>query len=236
MTAQEVDRARRAELLAEVLGDLEALDAVPHPERAHLRVGAREREPIRRKRVREERGVEVEADAALLRPGDPRREVLGLDLVAVRHLALVDAVAGVEVQAVLAGDELEREVGVRHQLLRRARLARIVAGRLDAAGRAAGRLEPADVVALPAVHRNADLLQRLDRLLGVNAEFLVLGLRGLVGSFAHRFSLLFAGTVPEMVAVIISKIRAFAEYLFGRAARVGPPITSTPFPRSALAP
>ena len=55
--------------------------------------------------MREERRVEVEADAALLRPRDPRCEVLGLDLVAVRDLALVDAVAGVQVEAVLAGDE-----------------------------------------------------------------------------------------------------------------------------------
>ena len=133
-----------------------------------------EGERVGGERMREEGGVEVELHAGLLRPLHPRLELLGADLVAVDHLALVDAVAGVEVDAVLAGDEAEREGEVLHQLRGRTRLAGVVAGRLDAAGGAAGRLEPAYVVALPAVEGDGDLAEIGDHLLGVDADLRVL--------------------------------------------------------------
>ena len=84
-------------------------------------------------------------------------EVLGRELVAVDDLALVDAVARVQVDAVAARDEREGERQVVHELCWRTGLARVVAGRLDAAGRAARGLEAAHVVALPAVEGDRDL-------------------------------------------------------------------------------
>ena len=180
----EVDRARALELLAHVLGDLETLDAVVDPELADLRIRRGERQAVHDVRVREEGRVEVKAVAVLLRPRDPRLELLDAELVAVDDLILVNAVAGVEVHAVLARNELHREVDVGHELVRRRRLARIVARRLNAVRRAAHGLESADVIALPAMHGDGDLAEVLDDLLGVDADLRELLLRFLV---AHNF-------------------------------------------------
>ena len=131
--------------------------------------------------MREEGRVEVETDLQLLREFDPALEVLGLELVAIHLLAVLeDRIARVEVQAVLAGDELEREFEILHQLLGRTRFARIVAGGLDAARESAGILETGHVITLPAVHRNRYLLQLPDGLLGIHAERSILLLRFLI--------------------------------------------------------
>ena len=175
-----VDRARTLQLLAEVLGDLEALDAVLDPELADLGIGIGERQAVRSLRMREERRIEVELHADLLSPHDPRLEVLDVELVAVNDLVLVDAVAGVQVHTVLAGNERERELEVLLQLLGRAGLARIVAGRLNAARGATRSLEPADVVALPAMEGNGDLVEILQDLFRVNADLGILLLRFVV--------------------------------------------------------
>ena len=188
--APEVDAARRLQLFREILADLEALNAVLDPEVADLRVGVREREPVGRHRMREERRIEVELDACLLRPLHPRRKVLLAELVAVSDLAFVDAVAGVEVDAVASRDQRKRKLKVLHELLGSPRLARVVASRLDAARRAAGRLKAANVVALPAMQRDSDLAEVLDRLLGVDADLGVLLLRFFV-AHCSPFCLLF---------------------------------------------
>ena len=117
--------------------------------------------------------------AGLLREGDPRREVAGLERVAVDEAVLAeDRVVGVEVEAVRAGDEREGLLDVGHQLLRRAGAAGVVAGRLDAAGERAVVVEADDVVALPAVHGDVEPAEGLEGGLDVDAEILVEGLRG----------------------------------------------------------
>ena len=68
------------------------------------------------------------------------------------------------------------KIDIVHQFLGRASLPGIVAGRLDAAGRATSRFESRDIVTLPAVHRNRDALQGFNGLFGVHANLGVLAL------------------------------------------------------------
>jgi len=90
------------------------------PELPDLRIGIGERQRVRRLRMREERRIEVKAESSLFRPVDPRLEVLGLELVAVGELVPVDAIAGMDVHAVLTRNEGEREVEIGGQFLKRA--------------------------------------------------------------------------------------------------------------------
>ena len=61
--------------------------------------------------------VEVQADLDRLGPGDPVLELVGAQRVAVHLLAAHLGVAGVEVEAVAAGDERERLLEVAAQLV-----------------------------------------------------------------------------------------------------------------------
>ncbi len=81
--------------------------------------------------------------------------MLRLDGVAVHRLAREIGVDGVQVQAVAAGEKFIDQLEVLAELVEGARLAGIVAGGLDAAGKGGvGLFKPADVVALPAVQRD----------------------------------------------------------------------------------
>ena len=99
----------------------------------------REREAVGGLRVREAGRVEIEADAVAFGPVDPVREMFGLDVVAIDVLAAELAVAGVQIEAMRAGDERERLLEVGAQFVRRARLAGIIAGDREAAAEAACR-------------------------------------------------------------------------------------------------
>ena len=140
-----------------------------------LRVG--EGEAVGRLGVGEAGGVEIHAHAVGFRPVDPTLEMLGLDFVAIDFFAAELAVEGVEVQAVLAGNEGERLVEVGAEFVRGAGLAGVVAGHRDAAAEAfAGVFEAADVVALPAVEGDRDSGEFRHGGLGIDAEFGVAGL------------------------------------------------------------
>src|SRR5262249_52590155 len=93
-------------------------------------------------------------------------------------------VDGVQVDAVPAGDQVQRLVQVGAQLVGVARLAGVVAGGLDAAaGQADVVLEAPDVVALPAVQGNGDAAQHVQRPVGADAEAGVTVAGPLVASF-----------------------------------------------------
>jgi hypothetical protein len=125
---------------------------VRDPELPDGAIAMGEREAVVGLGMGEECRVEVEPDAERPRPVGPRGEVLGPDGVAVHELAAEVAVEGVQVEAMLPRDQRERALGVRAQLVRRARLAGVVAGCGEAATETRPELlEPADVVALPAV-------------------------------------------------------------------------------------
>ena len=176
----DVERGRRPHLAGEVLGDAEARDRVADPEPADLLVLGGERAAGRGERVGEVGGVEVEPlEAGLLGELHPRREVAGLERVAVDEAVLAeDRVVGMEVEAVRAGDQGEGLLDVGHQLLRVAGAAGVVAGRLDAAGERAVVVEADDVVALPAVHGDVEPFEGLQGGLDVDAEVLVEGFCG----------------------------------------------------------
>ena len=146
------------------------------------------REAVGRLRVREEGRVEIHADLLALGPIDPALEMLRLDLVAIDAAAAELAVEGVQVEAVLAGDQREGLVQVGAKFLGRAGLAGIVARDREAAAEFFARvLEAADVVALPAVERDRNRGEPLDGRVGVDAEFGVTFFRGRVGRLDRWF-------------------------------------------------
>ena len=115
--------------------------------------------------VGEEGGVEVRAQSPRFAKLHPLGEVPGFQLVPVGPFSVLeDGVAGVEVQLLLAGAQLEHHVQVGHQLLRGAGPAGVVPGGLDAPGEGLGGVgvEPPHVVPLPAVEGHGDGAQRLD--------------------------------------------------------------------------
>lgn len=152
----DVVECRDAELLAEVIGNLAASLAMSNPEIADILVRARERHVVLDVLVAEERRVEVETDALFLREIDPGLEVFRLDLVAV-YLLIRDAVRSVQIELVLARDQGVGFVYVGHEFLRIASAARVVARRRNPARQRIG-IKAKDIIALPAVHRDAHLL------------------------------------------------------------------------------
>ncbi len=121
--------------------------------------------------MRKAGGVEVDAVAPGPGPVDPAREVLRRKLVALNPRVARLGVDRVEVEAVGAGNQAVGEVEVAAQLVGRARLTGIVAGRRDAAGQLrVGRLEAGDVIALPAVEAQRNAFQCCQRLLRIDAE------------------------------------------------------------------
>src|SRR5829696_7472795 len=141
--------------------------------------------------MREAGRIEVEPDTQRLRPVDPSGEVLRADGVAIDAARSELAVERVQVEAMRARDQRQRLRRVRAQLVRCSRLARIVAGRGQAAAEFAVRLlEPRDVVSLPAVKRNRHRLQLTLRRVGVHAEIRVALPGEAIGAqyvFSHMF-------------------------------------------------
>ena len=165
-----VDHAGLPEPAAEFLADLPAAPAVLDPEFPDARVSARQREVAVHPRVGEEGGVEVEAEPALLSPREPALELLRRVGVAVELFAAELGVAGMQAELHLPGDEAQRLVDVRAQLVRRGGAPGIVARRRDAAGQLADAVEADQVVPLPAVHRHGDPVGQLDRAVDVDAR------------------------------------------------------------------
>ena len=142
------------------------------PELAGLLVRRAHRKAVVHARVREERGVEVDAKAFLARPLHPGTKVLVGELVTVVPGILVreDRVACVQVHALGTGDKARGVGKVGRELVEVARAAGVVARGHDAARRGVVALVKAlDVVALPAVHRDGLGCQARERCLGVNA-------------------------------------------------------------------
>src|SRR5437667_11254928 len=96
--------------------------------------------------------VEIQAEALGFGPGNPVREMLRPDLIPIHSLARKLSIAGVQIQAMLAGNEGERLVDVCAEFVNRARAARIIAryGQPAAQG-SVKMLEAPALVTLPAV-------------------------------------------------------------------------------------
>ncbi len=169
----DVGHAGRPLPAAERLADLAAGDAVLDPEAADALVAMAQREAVGRLRMREEGGVEIQADALRGRPIHPALEMLGRDVGSLDLLAAVFQINRVDAEAVLAGNEAHRLVGVGAKLVGVPRPAGIVAGGHDAAGQRADALEAGHVVPLPTLHRDGDVGQTLHGRIGVDAQFCV---------------------------------------------------------------
>ncbi len=179
----QVRDAGLAERLAHGGADAPAGDAVIDPERPDGLVSVRQRDVVGRLRVRKVRRVEVEADAEAFGPVDPAGEVLGSDLVAIDGLAAELTVRGVEVEAVRAGNDRERERRIGAQVVGRPRLSWIVASRGEAAAETrAELLEPLDIVALPAVQGDWHRAEARQRRVGIHPGFGVAILGNRVGA------------------------------------------------------
>jgi hypothetical protein len=180
----QVGQAGCAQRAAEGGADFAAAAAVLDPETPHRGVGRGEGEAVPRARVGEEGLVEIQAQATGFGPGDPGAEVLRGERVAVHAPAAGLGVAGVEVEAVPAGNERQRLLEVGAQFIGRAGLARVIAGDgQPAAGRGAGVFKAADVVALPAVNRDGDAGEGLECGVGVHTGLGVAFAGEAVGAF-----------------------------------------------------
>ncbi len=148
------------------------------PEPAYARIRMGQGQAIRRHRVREIRRVEVQADPPRSGPIDPAAEVFGLERVTLDFLATRFRVAGMKVDTMRARHQNERLIQVGAELIGRHGFSRIIAGDgQSGTERLSGVFEPTDVVPLPAVKRDRDGRQPLERALDVDGPFRVLVLR-----------------------------------------------------------
>ena len=132
----------------------------------------REREAAVGERVRKASGVEIHAKTAGLGPVDPTLEVLHGVGIAIHLAAAEVGITGVQVEAVLAGDQRQRLLEVSAQFVDRPGFPGVVASGLNAA---AGEhciwfFKTADVVSLPAVQGDRRSGERGEHGLGIDAE------------------------------------------------------------------
>ena len=127
------------------------------PELADALVGMGERESTSRFGMREERRVEVQAQAARLGPIDPTREMFGRQFVPLDGLAPSLSIHRMQIDAMRAGDQRQRLGQIAAEFIAVASLTGVVPGRGQTAVQlAAAGFESAAIVALPAMdgHRN----------------------------------------------------------------------------------
>ena len=147
----EIVHARRAQRTPQMRAHGPGATDMLLPETPHAFVFAAERETRIRERMREERGVEVQADSPACGPVRPSLKMDWLQSVVV-HTAFAEfAIHGMEVHPVLAGNQRKDHRQVCAQLLRIVRTTRTTARHLDSAGEPVrARLEARDIVPLPA--------------------------------------------------------------------------------------
>jgi len=142
------------------------------PEAADAFVAAGQREAVGRLGVREEGGIEVDADPQPSGPVDPPLEVGRLDPVAVDRPGVALQVHGVQVEPVPARNEAIGRLQIATKLVGGSGLSGIGAGGHDSpVGEPRLALEPAHVVALPAVHRDGDPPEPFEGGVGIHAQF-----------------------------------------------------------------
>ena len=161
----DIHRAGLTQLVCQILRNAHARLAVVNPEAPRGLIGRAQRQRVAFG-MGEKRRIEVRTEAVLFAKFRPRRKVLRLQPVPVGPLAVLkNGIAGVKIQLLCAGAELQDFLDVCHQLLRRSRAAGIIAGGLDAARERLGRVgvKAAHVVALPAVQGNRRGFQLFQR-------------------------------------------------------------------------
>src|ERR1700736_3744792 len=112
----DVGNAQRTKRPPEMRADLAAGEAMIHPEAPDAFITARQGEAAGCLGVREEGAVEIQTQAARFGPVDPRSEVRWAELVALHFAAAGLCIDGVQVQAMLAGDQPQCLLDVGTQL------------------------------------------------------------------------------------------------------------------------
>ena len=141
-----------------------------------------EGEPTLDQPVRKIRRIKIHPDTELLRPRDPALKLLGGQRITIDLLAVEFRVGRVQVDPLRPRDERTGPLEIRPQFRCGARAAEIVPRhRNPVAQGAAGAVETADIVALPAVHRNRNPREIRQRAVGIDAECGVALTRQFVG-------------------------------------------------------
>ena len=171
VTGPDVHNAGIAGFLCKVFGNADTSLTVFDPECTNFCVGAGQGQTVLGCHgMGEERRVEVDTHVVLLCELDPLCKVLRFDLIAVDIFAfLEDRVACVDVELLGTGAEGHCLFHVSEELCRSGSLAGVVTGGLDTAGERTVMVETDDVVTLPAVQSNGDVLQLCDGSIGINA-------------------------------------------------------------------
>jgi hypothetical protein len=182
------------------------------PEIANALVGVSQGESVRRLRVREQCGIEIQPEVVGLRPVNPTLKVLGFDFVSLYELATVVQVAGVEIQAVPPWNQAESLLDVTAKLIDGPGLPRVVAGRLNASTGefGAGGFKPSHIVPLPAMERDRNAFEFLQRGIGVDAHARIAFFRNLVclrGVGFHRYLLPFPAVLRRGEPLMIPSTR-----------------------------
>ena len=122
--------------------------------------------------MRKERRVEIQAEFFFFGPRYPTRKVLGFDFVSIHASAPKLTIRSVQAHTMAARDERQRLFHICAQFGRGARAARIVARYSQSAAQFnRTRFKTANVVALPAMDRDGEAPQTLQRAFGVDSEF-----------------------------------------------------------------
>jgi len=167
----DVGDARRAQLAAEGGADFTAGHAVLDPKAANAGVGMGQREAIGGLGMSEVGRIEVQSQLPLLRPADPAAEVLRCEGIPLDAPAARLGITGVQAEAMGAGYERQRLLEIGAQLVGRAGFAGKVARDSQAAAQPAPAFsKAAHVVALPAMQRQRQPRQLLQRPVGIDAE------------------------------------------------------------------
>ena len=166
----DVDKALGAHRTAELGSNTKGCLTVIDPEGTDLLIGRGQAETVLHHGMSKEGGVEVDADdTVLLGKLDPGLKVLIGIRIAV-HLALIlteDGIASVQVELLGTGHEGEGLFDICHQLLGTYGTTGIVTRRLNTARQRVGSVEADNVVALPAMDADGNVLQRVERRLGI---------------------------------------------------------------------
>ena len=208
-----IGQAGAAEGLADASADLTTTDAVVDPELAGGLIGAAQRYSPNDLGVGEKGRVKVEANLDGPGPGNPVLELLDAELVAIHLPPAHLGVAGMEVEAVAAGNGRKGLLEVRPQFVRRAGFAGVVTGNGQSAAKLLpGVLEAADIIPLPAMNGDGDVGKLLECFSGVHPQGGIAFFGEAVGLFdlsigAHvcRFKMLSDSQVCAMVAASLSR-------------------------------
>src|SRR5688572_13114868 len=99
--------------------------------------------------MRKEGGIEIQAEATLFGPLDPRFKMLGFELGSLHWLARGFRVTGVEIHSVPTRDQPQGTLEIGTELIGRSSLARVISRDGQAAiERTAASLEAADIIPL----------------------------------------------------------------------------------------